>query len=66
MIDASQPPHKSSGFTEDAHELRGVAAPAATPGRGGVVAEVVEEEVVAASPLLFLAAFSCAAHKQEI
>lgn len=35
MIDAPQPPHKSSGFTEDARELRGVAAPAATPEEGG-------------------------------
>lgn len=30
MIDAPQPPHKSSGFTEDACKVRGVAAPAAT------------------------------------
>lgn len=75
MIDAPQPPHKSSGFTEDARELRGVAAPAATPEEGGGwrtrtggvgLEEVVEEEVVAASPPLFFAAFSCAAHKQEI
>lgn len=35
MIDAPQPAHKSSGFTEDARELRGVAAPAATQGEEG-------------------------------
>lgn len=79
MIDAPQPPHKSSGFTEDTRELRGVVAPAATlkeregeeVGAGGRrwrvegVQQGAEEEVAPSSPL-FLAACSCAAHKQEI
>lgn len=46
MIDVAQSPHKSSGFTEDARELRGAAASAATlEERGGWrIEEGVEEE----------------------
>lgn len=72
MIDAPQQLHKSSGFTEDTRELRGVVATVeeseAVGERRWWVDGLEEggEKEVAASPPLFLAACRCAAHKQEI